>query len=49
MPVGQLGDHDGLVFDHQIFVDERPAYDAFANETENMTGPEVAARTRQRE
>ncbi len=29
--------------DHQIFIDEKPAYYDFANETRNMTGAEVFA------
>lgn len=32
-----------LNFDHQIFVDEKPGYYAFANETKDMTGAEVFA------
>ena len=32
-----------LVFDHQIFVDQRPRYYAFANETREQTGAEVFA------
>jgi len=43
MPVGLFGDDERMVFDHQVFVDERPAYYCFANETRDMTGPEVFA------
>jgi len=32
-----------LVFDHQIFVDKRPNYHRFANETKEQTGAEVFA------
>ncbi len=32
-----------LNFDHQIFIDEKPDYYAFSNETKNMTGAEVFA------
>jgi hypothetical protein len=32
-----------LNFDHQIFIDEKPDYYAFVNETRNMTGAEVFA------
>ena len=32
-----------LHFDHQIFIDEKPDYYTFANETRNMTGEEVFA------
>ncbi|MBT4763235.1 MAG: GFA family protein [Bdellovibrionaceae bacterium] len=30
-----------LNFDHQIFIDEKPNYYSFSNETKNMTGAEV--------
>jgi len=44
LPTG-LFDRDlpDLVFDHQIFVDQRPSYYCFANETREQTGPEVFA------
>lgn len=32
-----------LNFDHQIFIDEKPEYYSFSNETKNMTGAEVFA------
>lgn len=32
-----------LNFDHQVFIDEKPAYYDFSNETKNMTGAEVFA------
>jgi hypothetical protein len=35
---------DYYVFDHQVFVDERPSFYSFANETSDMTGPEVFAK-----
>jgi hypothetical protein len=34
---------EGYVFTSQIFIDEKPAYYDFANETHNMTGAEVFA------
>ena len=44
MPVG-LFDEDGkIVFDHQIFIEEKPSYYSFADETEEMTGAEVFAK-----
>lgn len=43
MPAGLFGEESALNFDHQIFVDEKPAYYDFANETKNMTGAEVFA------
>jgi hypothetical protein len=36
-------ENEGLVFDRQIFIDEKPEYYSFANETKNMTGAEVFA------
>ena len=41
MPAG-LFDED-FEFDHQIFVEEKPEYYKFANETHDMTGEEVFA------
>ena len=32
-----------LNFDHQIFIDEKPTYYDFSNQTQNMTGAEVFA------
>ena len=43
VPVGLFDDLLGVIFDHQVFVDEKPAYYAFGNETKNMTGAEVFA------
>lgn len=43
IPVGLFGDIDNLVFSKQLFIDEKPEYYCFANETENMTGDEVYA------
>ena len=36
-------DNTKFHFSHQIFIEEKPEYYAFANETENMTGEEVFA------
>ena len=44
MPAGLFADDTTFKFDHQIFIDEKPAYYDFANETENMTGPEFFAK-----
>lgn len=41
MSVALFGDLPGLKFTRQVFVDERPDYYEFANETADMTGPEV--------
>lgn len=44
VPTGLFdGAGSDLVFDHQIFVDEKPHFYSFANETKNMTGTEVFA------
>lgn len=41
--VGILDDQDGMTLKSQIFIDEKPAYYDFANQTKNMTGAEVFA------
>lgn len=43
MPIGLFDETAALNFDHQIFIDEKPHYYDFSNETKNMTGPEVFA------
>lgn len=43
LSVGTLANQDGFVFDHQIFIEEKPSYYCFANDTKNMTGAEVFA------
>lgn len=44
IPAGLFDSADAMLFDHQVFVDEAPGYYRFANETEDMTGPEVFAK-----
>ena len=44
MPVGLFNDDDQFVFDHQIFIDEKPEFYCFSNKTTNMTGAEVFAK-----
>lgn len=44
VPVGLFDDDDGLTFQHQVFIDEKPKYYEFANDTKNMTGPELIAK-----
>jgi hypothetical protein len=34
---------DELIFEHQIFIDEKPTYYCFADKTKNMTGAEAFA------
>ena len=41
MPVGLFGDSYTFHFDHQIFIDEKPSFYCFANDTKKMTGAEV--------
>lgn len=43
MPVGLFPDTIHWKFDHQIFIDEKPNYYCFANNTKEMTGAEVFA------
>jgi len=43
IPVGLLDDAENLVFDQQIFIDEKPSFYSFANETKTMTAAEVFA------
>ena len=42
MPAG-LFEQGDFVFDHQIFIDRKPAYYGFSNATRDMTGEEVWA------
>jgi hypothetical protein len=43
IPVGIFDNSEGLVFEHQVFIDEKPEYYSFANETKNLTGAELFA------
>ena len=43
VPVGLFDDHDGLRFATEIFVDRKPAFYSFAEETKKMTEAEVMA------
>jgi hypothetical protein len=43
VPVGLLDDGEPWVFDQQIFIDEKPSFYSFANQTKNLTGAEVFA------
>ena len=49
IPVGLFDNCEGLVFDHQVFIDEKPEYYCFANSTKNLTGAELFAQFAQRE
>lgn len=43
LPVGLLDECEDVVFDHQVFIEEKPEYYSFSNETKNMTGEELFA------
>jgi hypothetical protein len=46
IPVGifdRFDTDENLVFDLQVFIEEKPDYYAFANQTKNMTGSELFA------
>ena len=43
VPAGLLDNEAELNFDHQIFIDEKPQYYSFSNNTKNLTGAEVMA------
>ena len=43
VPVGLFDEGESVVFDHQIFIEEKPSFYSFANETKNMTGAQVFA------
>jgi hypothetical protein len=43
LAVGILGEENQLIFDHQLFMDEKPNYYDFSNETAKMTGEEFFA------
>jgi len=41
IPVGLFDDDSGLVFQRQVFIDERPHYYQYSNKTEDLTGEEL--------
>ena len=41
VPVGLLDDQASFVFDSQVFIDKKPAFYSFANETSDMTEAEI--------
>jgi hypothetical protein len=43
LPVGLFDDGPGWVLAEQIFIDEKPSFYEFANQTKNLTGEEVFA------
>lgn len=44
MPAGIFDDDSEFVFDHQVFIDEKPLFYCFSNKTEDMTGDELFAK-----
>lgn len=44
MPVGLFNDEERFKFDHQIFIDHKPSFYSFAEETNNMSEAEVFAK-----
>ena len=44
LPAGLLDDMKTFIFDHQVFIDEKPTNYSFANATDNLTGAEVFAK-----
>jgi len=43
IPVGLFEDSESLVFESQVFIDEKPDYYEFTNETKDLTGAEIFA------
>lgn len=43
MPVGLFDDDSDLIFESQVFIDAKPHYYNFSDETKNMTGDELFA------
>lgn len=43
LPAGLFAIEEELRFDHQMFIDRKPAYYSFANETRNLTSEEAFA------
>ena len=44
IPVGLFEGSEDLVFDHQVFIDEKPDFYEFSNDTNDMTGAEIFAK-----
>lgn len=43
MPAGLFNTDTAFDFDHQVFIEEKPSYYSFSNETKNKTGAELFA------
>ena len=44
IPAGLFDEDRPVSFDHQVFIDEKPAYYSFAEKTSDMTGAEIFAK-----
>lgn len=44
VPVGVFNNNEKLVFNSQVFIDKKPSFYSFSNETETMTGAELFAK-----
>ena len=44
IPVGIFGSDENLVFNSQVFIDEKPSFYSFSNKTHDMTGVEILAK-----
>ncbi|TNE90257.1 MAG: GFA family protein [Deltaproteobacteria bacterium] len=43
LAAGSLDDWDGLILDHEVFIDQRPAAYCFAGELRGLTGEQLRA------
>lgn len=43
LPVGLFDEQQDWLLDHQVFIDEKPAFYSFAEQTKNLTGEQVFA------
>ena len=44
VPAGIFDEEKSFVFDHQVFIDEKPPFYTFSNQTHDMTGAELFAK-----
>ena len=44
IPVGIFGSDENLVFNSQVFIDEKPSFYSFSNKTHDMTGSPIFAK-----
>ena len=44
MPAGLFDDDSEFIFDHQVFIDEKPTFYLFSNKTEDWNGDELYAK-----